>query len=217
MTTYDTIIFDLDGTLTNPEQGIVNSLIYALSQFDRTVTDRQELLKFIGPPLSYSFKHFCGFSDSETQQAIAFYRQYFSNKGWSENQLLPGVKQLLDSLKKSKKQLLVASSKPEPFAIKILQHFEIAHYFEYIAGATLDDSRSQKADVIAYLLNEAQISNPNQCVMVGDRKHDIYGAQHNHMDAIGLLLGFGSKQELEAAGATAIARNFKELEKRLLS
>ncbi|MFC3931826.1 HAD family hydrolase [Streptococcus dentapri] len=216
MTIYKTIIFDLDGTLTNPEKGITNSLIYALKQFDKTVTDKKDLYKFIGPPLSYSFKQFCGFSDTQVQDAINHYRYYFAKKGWAENQVLPGATDLLASLKAQHKQLLLASSKPQPFVLQILDHFNLTDYFDQIAGATLDDSRSTKAQVISHVLKKAGINNPEHCVMVGDREHDIQGAHQNHLPAVGLLLGFGSREELEAAGADVIVRDFDELKALLL-
>lgn len=217
MTNYQTIIFDLDGTLTDSQTGIINSLAYAFKQMGLPLPAQSQLKKFIGPPLSQSFQDFCGLNDIETQKIISYYRQYFSDKGWKENQLLPGARELLAKLKQAGKTLLVASSKPEVFVKQILDHFEIDSYFTVIAGASLDDSRSQKSAVIAHALKTAKIEELKGCVMVGDRKHDVEGAKVQGLPTIGLLLGFGSRQELEESGAIAIAENFQDLEEILLN
>lgn len=217
MTNYQTIIFDLDGTLTDSQTGIINSLTYAFKQIGLPLPAQSQLKKFIGPPLSQSFQDFCGLNDIETQKIISYYRQYFSDKGWKENQLLPGARELLAKLKQAGKTLLVASSKPEVFVKQILDHFEIDSYFTVIAGASLDDSRSQKSAVIAHALKIAKIEELKGCVMVGDRKHDVEGAKVQGLPTIGLLLGFGSRQELEESGAIAIAENFQDLEEILLN
>ncbi|AWN61352.1 HAD family hydrolase [Streptococcus sobrinus] len=217
MTNYQTIIFDLDGTLTDSQTGIINSLAYAFKQMGLPMPVQSQLKKFIGPPLSQSFQDFCGLNDIETQKTISYYRQYFADKGWKENQLLPGARELLAKLKQAGKTLLVASSKPEVFVKQILDHFEIDSYFTVIAGASLDDSRSQKSAVIAHALKTAKIEELKGCVMVGDRKHDVEGAKVQGLPTIGLLLGFGSRQELEESGAIAIAENFQDLEKILLN
>ncbi|WP_019768687.1 HAD family hydrolase [Streptococcus sobrinus] len=217
MTNYQTIIFDLDGTLTDSQTGIINSLTYAFKQMGLPLPAQSQLKKFIGPPLSQSFQDFCGLNDIETQKTISYYRQYFADKGWKENQLLPGARELLAKLKQAGKTLLVASSKPEVFVKQILDHFEIDSYFTVIAGASLDDSRSQKSAVIAHALKTAKIEELKGCVMVGDRKHDVEGAKVQGLPTIGLLLGFGSRQELEESGAIAIAENFQDLEEILLN
>ncbi|OZV23889.1 phosphoglycolate phosphatase [Streptococcus sobrinus] len=217
MTNYQTIIFDLDGTLTDSQTGIINSLTYAFKQMGLPLPAQSQLKKFIGPPLSQSFQDFCGLNDIETQKTISYYRQYFADKGWKENQLLPGARELLAKLKQAGKTLLVASSKPEVFVKQILDHFEIDSYFTVIAGASLDDSRSQKSAVIAHALKTAKIEELKGCVMVGDRQHDVEGAKVQGLPTIGLLLGFGSRQELEESGAIAIAENFQDLEEILLN
>ncbi|WP_019772860.1 HAD hydrolase-like protein, partial [Streptococcus sobrinus] len=194
-----------------------NSLTYAFKQMGLPLPAQSQLKKFIGPPLSQSFQDFCGLNDIETQKTISYYRQYFADKGWKENQLLPGARELLAKLKQAGKTLLVASSKPEVFVKQILDHFEIDSYFTVIAGASLDDSRSQKSAVIAHALKTAKIEELKGCVMVGDRKHDVEGAKVQGLPTIGLLLGFGSRQELEESGAIAIAENFQDLEEILLN
>lgn len=212
---YTTILFDLDGTLTEPAKGIVNSLEYALEKLGRVEEDKEKLLQFIGPPLQESFKNVYAFTEEETQQAITYYRSYFAEKGIFENQLYDGIVELLEALKKSGKQLFVATSKPENFAKQIIEHFGLAPYFKAVVGATLDNRRSKKSEVIAHALKSYQIV-PADTVMIGDRKFDILGAKDNKLASIGVLYGYGSKKELENAGATALVANVSELKTYLI-
>ncbi|MFC4652294.1 HAD hydrolase-like protein [Lactococcus nasutitermitis] len=212
---FDTILFDLDGTLTEPSEGIVNALLFALAKFDISA-ERQDLLKFIGPPLADSFREFYRFSEEKTALAIGYYRDYFSRKGMYENQLYDGIFELLSDLKNAGKSLIVATSKPETFAIEILKYLQIADFFDFVAGATLNESRSQKADVIAYALCSCRIS-PARALMVGDRKFDVLGAQENGLATIGVLYGFGGCKELENAGADWIAEDVTALRQLLFS
>ncbi len=193
---YQTILFDLDGTLTNPALGITNSLAYALEKFNIEVTDKKELYRFIGPPLQDSFENFYHFSKEDSLKAVDFYRDYFRHKGLYENEVYQGIPDLLERLKAQGKKLLVATSKPERFARQILKHFELFDYFDLVAGASMDGSRRLKGDVIAHALTSAQIADPSSAIMIGDRKHDIIGAKENNLDAIGVLYGFGNREEL---------------------
>ncbi|MCB5153532.1 HAD family hydrolase [Streptococcus mutans] len=213
---YQTILFDLDGTLTNPSLGITNSLAYALEKFNIEVTDKKELYRFIGPPLQDSFENFYHFSKEDSLKAVDFYRDYFRHKGLYENEVYQGIPDLLERLKAQGKKLLVATSKPEEFARQILKHFELFDYFDLVAGASMDGSRRLKGDVIAHALTTAQIADPSSAIMIGDREHDIIGAKKNGLDAIGVLYGFGNREELKKAGATYIATNVEELQGRLL-
>ncbi|MCB5093563.1 HAD family hydrolase [Streptococcus mutans] len=213
---YQTILFDLDGTLTNPALGITNSLAYALEKFNIEVTDKKELYRFIGPPLQDSFENFYHFSKEDSLKAVDFYRDYFRHKGLYENEVYQGIPDLLERLKAQGKKLLVATSKPEEFARQILKHFELFDYFDLVAGASMDGSRRLKGDVIAYALTSAQVSDLSATIMIGDREHDIIGAKKNGLDAIGVLYGFGNREELKKAGATYIATNVEELQGRLL-
>ncbi|EMB68451.1 HAD family hydrolase [Streptococcus mutans] len=213
---YQTILFDLDGTLTNPALEITNSLAYALEKFNIEVTDKKELYRFIGPPLQDSFENFYHFSKEDSLKAVDFYRDYFRHKGLYENEVYQGIPDLLERLKAQGKKLLVATSKPERFARQILKHFELFDYFDLVAGASMDGSRRLKGDVIAHALTSAQIADPSSAIMIGDRKHDIIGAKENNLDAIGVLYGFGNREELKKAGATYIATNVEELQGRLL-
>lgn len=213
---YQTILFDLDGTLTNPALGITNSLAYALEKFNIEVTDKKELYRFIGPPLQDSFENFYHFSKEDSLKAVDFYRDYFRHKGLYENEVYQGIPDLLERLKAQGKKLLVATSKPEEFARQILKHFDLYNNFDFIASASMDGSRRLKGDVIAHALTSAQVSDLSATIMIGDREHDIIGAKKNGLDAIGVLYGFGNREELKKAGATYIATNVEELQGRLL-
>lgn len=212
---YNTILFDLDGTLTDPGIGITNSVAYALRKFDIEVSDRSELYKFIGPPLMDAFSEYYGFSKEDSEKALAFYREYFSVKGLYENVLYDGTLDMLNKIKKSGKNILLATSKPEKFAITILKHFNIFNYFDFIAGATMDETRNKKDDVIKYALDTFGIADTSEALMIGDRKHDILGAKKFSIDSVGVLYGYGSKEELTNAGATYIAETTEDILKYL--
>ncbi len=207
---FDTVLFDLDGTLTDPGTGITNSVAYSLKKFGIEVDDRKELYKFIGPPLHDSFMKYYGFSEEEAETAIVYYREYFRDIGIFENEVYGGIENLLNEIKASGRKIILATSKPEEFAKRILVHFGLDKYFDFIAGATMDTSRSKKGDVIAYALRESGCSCEN-AVMVGDRLHDILGAKENGLASIGVLFGYGSKDELENAGADYIAETVEDI------
>ncbi len=213
---YNTVFFDLDGTLTDPAEGITNSVAFALSRFGIEVEDKTTLYKFIGPPLMDAFEEFYGFSPENSALALEYYREYFRVKGIYENKLYGGIEQLLCDLKQASKQIILATSKPEPFAITILEHFGIKKYFSFIAGATMDEKRNKKSDVLAYALKNANVTDLKETIMIGDRKHDILGAKDNGIDSLGVLYGYGSKEELSLAGATYIAENIEEIKKIIL-
>ena len=208
---YNYILFDLDGTLTNPEIGITNCVMYALEKFGIKVNDRKELHPFIGPPLTYSFQNFYGLSEEESKQSVAFYRERFSVKGLYENEVYEGVVEMLQTLKEQGKKIILATSKPEEYSIEILKYFQLYQYFDVIAGATMDGSRGEKADVIAYALEISHIEEKDKAIMVGDRNYDILGAKENGLDSIGVLFGFGDYEELTEAGATYIAETVAEV------
>ncbi|NQM94323.1 HAD family hydrolase [Streptococcus suis] len=213
---YQTILFDLDGTLTDSGQGILNSVAYALEKMGIEEPDTANLNRFIGPPLYESFSRFYQLSPEDTQSAVDAFRVYFKEKGMFENQLYPGIIPLLEELRTAGKTLVIATSKPEIFAKQILEHFGIAHYFDVIAGASLDSSRISKADVIGYAINQLEAF-PKHAVMIGDREHDIEGARMHQLPAIGVLYGYGSKQEFEKAGATMIVETVQDLKRFLLT
>ena len=208
---YNVILFDLDGTLTDPGLGITNSVAYALKKRNINVTDRTSLYKFIGPPLQDSFSQFYGFSQDECMAAIEDYREYFRDKGIYENELYEGIEELLKELKDAEKKIILATSKPEEFAIRILKYFHIDKYFDFIAGATMDGTRSIKADVIRFALEQFGITDLSTTVMIGDRKYDILGAAQVGIDSIGVLYGYGDYQELKGADATYIAERVTDI------
>lgn len=208
---YKTILFDLDGTLTDPGLGITNSIMYALEKFNIKVEDRTSLYKFIGPPLQESFRKYYDFSDEETTRAVAYYREYYSGKGIYENALYDGMAELLEQIKNSGRQVVLATSKPEEFAAEILRYFDIAKYFDFLAGATMDGTRNNKADIIAYAIESYHIMDLSSAVMIGDREYDIYGAKAAGLNSIGVLYGYGSLEELQNAGAAHIAEHVRDI------
>ena len=209
------VLFDLDGTLTDPAVGITNSVKYALAKFGISVSDKSELYKFIGPPLYDSFVNFYGFSHDDASLAVAYYREYFAPHGIYENSVYEGIPELLERLKTSGKTLVLATSKPEKFALEILRHFDLAKYFDLAYGATMDEKRNKKDEVIAYALSQGNID-PDDAVMVGDRIYDIEGGHKNGLVSVGVLYGYGDRAELEGAKAEFIAKDVPELEKILL-
>lgn len=211
MTHKSTILFDLDGTLTDPGIGITNSVAYALKKFGIPVPERELLYPFIGPPLADSFRTYFGLSAQEAEQAIAWYREYFQDHGLFENAVYPGIPALLKSLKQDGRHLIVATSKPEVFARRILEHFDLIAFFDLVAGSLLDNTRTRKDEVIAWALAHTLPQARQAAVMVGDRLHDIEGARKNGLDSIGVLFGYGSREELTAAGASAIAETVDDL------
>lgn len=208
---YQYILFDLDGTLTDPGAGITNSVAYALKKYNIIVEDKTELYKFIGPPLQESFQKFYGFSEDQSLEAVEYYREYFKVTGIYENEVYSGIEEMLLSLKKAGKHILLATSKPEEFAKRILEHFQLDKYFDYVAGAAMDGTRSRKGEIIQYAIDHYPIEKPSEAVMVGDREHDIIGACQTGIDSVGVLYGYGDYEELRKAGATYIANGVWEI------
>lgn len=208
---YDNILFDLDGTLTDPAMGITNSVMHALKKYGIEVSDRSELYKFIGPPLTDSFERYYGFSKSEAVTAVEYYREYFKDIGIFENKVYEGIPELLARLSDKGKTIILATSKPSVFAKRILEHFDLAKYFSFVSGSLLDGTRVRKDEVIQYALTGCNITDKSGTVMVGDREHDIIGAKKCGIQSIGVLFGYGSREELEAAGADYIAASVDEI------
>ncbi len=217
MKRYDTILFDLDGTLTDPGVGITKSVEYALNRYGITVSDRTELYPFIGPPLVDSFQKYYGFSKEKSIDAVEVYREYFRAKGMFENEVYPGIPELLKTLKQAGKTLLVASSKPEEFVLTILRHFGLLEYFDFVGGAAMDESRAKKEDVLKYVLQQAKVTDPSTAIMVGDRKFDVHGAHAFGLDAIAVTYGYGSVEELTAAKPEYLADSPARIRDVLLS
>lgn len=216
MKSYEYILFDLDGTLTDPAVGITKSVAYALEKFGIEVSDITQLNHFIGPPLLDSFMECYGFDKEKAQTAIDYYRERFRVKGLYENVVYDGIPEMLRKLKDGGKKLILATSKPEPFAKEILRHFGLEEYFVYAAGSNFDGTRTAKAEVIEYALEAAGVTDKSAAVMVGDRKHDIIGAKKTGLDSVGVLYGYGSKDELQSAGATFIAENVTDIVKLII-
>ena len=202
---YHTVLFDLDGTLTDSGHGITNSVSYALKKFGVENPEPAILYKFVGPPLVQSFQRYYGFSEEKARLAVAYYREYYTDKGIYENEVYEGVEELLIKIQASGRKLVLATAKPEKFAKIVLEHFDLAKYFDLIAGASMDEIRSQKSEVIAYALEKFGIQESSQVVMVGDREDDVKGAKQNGIDCIGVLYGYGDKEELSGAGADYLA------------
>ncbi|WP_346352988.1 HAD family hydrolase [Azotosporobacter soli] len=210
---YEYILFDLDGTLTDPALGISNSIIYALKKYGIEVGERSELFKFIGPPLAESFEKYYGFSEEKANQAVEYFREYYRAQGIFENVIYDGIEELLKTLQEKHRQLLVATTKPEVFAKQILEHFAIAQYFSFIAGSNLDGTRVKKDEVIAYALESCKITDLTKTIMIGDREHDVLGAKKIGIASLGVLFGYGDRAEHEKAGADYIVERVDEIEK----
>ena len=204
------ILFDLDGTLTNPMLGITKSFQYALASKGVDVKDLNSLSKYIGPPLRSSLMEF-GFNEEEAEELISKYREYYKATGLYENEVYDGIEELLRKLKADGKKLYTATSKAEHFAKIILEHFKLAHYFEDICGATMDPSRETKEEVIRYALCKNNIVDLDEVVMIGDREHDVEGAKRVGIASIGVLFGYGSRNELVEAGADRLAETVHEV------
>ncbi len=208
---FNYLFFDLDGTLTDPAEGITNSFIHALKKFGLEIPSYEKLCSFIGPPLVETFKTQFGFDEVKAKLGVKYYREYFSSKGLFENKVYPNIQNVLETLKSKGKKLSVATSKPEPYAIQILEHFKLAKYFDFICGSNLDETRSEKSEVIEYALRKNQIANLSKVLMIGDRKHDIIGAKKNKLKSCGVLYGYGNKEEFELSGADFIIQNPEDL------
>lgn len=209
------ILFDLDGTLTESAPGITNSLKHAQEKLGMPVSTTEELLKFVGPPLVPMFQSEWGLDEAGAHQAVEYYREYFTEKGLFENAVYPGVTEMLETLKASGAKLYVATSKPEPLTQRILDHFDLMQYFEGMAGALMDETRTTKAEVIAYALEHFGLD-PAETLMVGDRSHDVEGAAENGIPCVGVLYGYGSDTELLGAGAVRVCETAEDLTRCLL-
>lgn len=209
---YQVILFDLDGTLTDPAEGITNAIAHALTYYGIHITDKRTLYPLIGPPLHDSFMRFYGMDAETAYEAIEHYREHFATKGLLENHVYEGVEDMLRQLHAAGKTLVVATAKPEIFSVRILEHFGLAKYFTAICGAPLHPPTGfGKTDVIRDALKRMNITDPTNAVMVGDRKHDIIGAHAVGMAAIGVLYGYGDRTELTECGAEHIAPSVSAL------
>ena len=212
---YKTVLFDLDCTITDSEPGIIACVQHALRQFGIEVEDPKTLRPFIGPPLRDSFRDYFQMTPEEAEQATEYYRQRYAPIGKFECSVYPGIPGLLRRLHETGRTVILATSKPEGFAREILEHFDLAQYFDLIGGATLDGSRDTKEAVLSYILDSGRVPDRQDAVMIGDTKFDMIGAAAFSLPAVGVLYGFGSRQELEENGALFLAADAAELERYL--
>ena len=211
---YKYLLFDLDGTLTESGEGIMNSAEYAFRSMGKEVPDRTVLRSFVGPPLKENFPRF-GLNEAETAEAIRFFRSYFADRGWLENRPYDGVSDMCRQLADRGYRLIVATSKLEAQAVRIMEYFGLADMFTDIVGGDEQSARSAKADVIEYILNKHGIDR-SEAVMIGDRFYDVNGAKACGLDAIGVTYGYGSAEELLEAGAVRVFDTVEELGRYLL-
>lgn len=204
---YKIALFDLDGTITDSGPGIVNSIRYALEKYRLPVPDEEILRTFVGPPLKEQFQAVCGLDEAESVRMVEAYREYYTEKGIFENSVYSGVPEMLECLKEGGVRILMATAKPEKFARRIAEHFDFAKYFEFIGGACMDGRRTDKYEVIEYVIDSCEIPDEarKSAIMIGDRSHDMIGAKKAGLHSLGVLYGYGSREELEAAGAEMIA------------
>lgn len=208
---YDTLLFDLDGTITDSQLGIINSVHYALDKFNIAEDDVVKLKKFIGPPLIDSFRNFYGFTESQAKQAVVYYREYFTVKGIYENSVYEGIPALLAELQRAGKRLILATSKPTIFSERILEYFDLQKYFSLVVGSNLDGTRINKAEIIQYILSEMPGKDKKSFLMIGDREHDCRGARECGIDCAAVLYGYGAPSELQAEGPTYLIGSVAEL------
>lgn len=205
------ILFDLDGTLTDSAPGIMNSIRYTLRHYDLPDMDDSELRRFIGPPLMVSFSRYLGFEEEKCAEAVSVYRKYFAEKGLFENSVYVGIPEALARLQDEGFVLAVSTSKPEVYAKRILEHFDLAKFFAAICGIPLGEEGMSKAEVIANTLKALDINDKSAVLMVGDRDYDVKGASANEIECMGVLYGYGSYDELESAGAVCIAETVTDM------
>ena len=211
------ILMDLDGTITNPAEGITRCFEYALNHFGIEVENRSSLEQFIGPPLRTSFMEGFGFDEEKAELAVAKYRERFLPTGMYENVVYEGMEQALQALKAAGKVLIVATSKPEHMAKKILAHFHLDGYFDDICGSCDDAKRNEKEEVIRYALEKHDITDLSDVLMVGDRKFDVIGAAKCGLKCMGVLYGFGDEEELNGADAAYIAETVEDMARIIVS
>lgn len=210
---YQYLLFDLDGTLTNPKEGITKCVQYALRSFGIEEPDLDKLEPFIGPPLLDSFMEYYNMTPEQARTALEKYRERFRDIGIFENEVFPGVPEMLEILQKKGKKLVIASSKPEEYVLRILEKYGIRAFFHEVVGASMDEKRSAKADVIEEAFRRLQITEEKkaQVLMIGDRKHDVEGAKACGIRCLGVYVGFAKPGELEQAGADYIVHTVEEM------
>ena len=200
---YSYLLFDLDGTLTDSGEGIMRCVQYALEKFGITEQDVRKLRRFVGPPLTDSFRLFCGMNEEDALQAVRYYRERYEKQGILENQVYEGIPELLRDLAGEGRTLIVASSKPEVYVNKVLENFSIADYFACTIGSGINGKLSSKEEILAEVMRRcpSAAANRDRTLMIGDRRYDIEGARSAHIDSVGVYYGYAEAGELEEAGA----------------
>lgn len=206
MKKYDYIAFDLDGTLTDPEVGLVKGFMYAFDRVGIKYDDPKALRRYIGPPLHEEWKREYGFTEEETARAIAIFREYYDQHGWAENRVYEGIVELLEALKAMGKTIVLATSKPENTARRIMSLFGLDKYFDFCGGASTSSTRDKKWEVLEYSLLSVGATDRSRCILIGDRKYDAEGASIYGIDSIGVLWGHGSEEEIVSSGFTYVAK-----------
>ncbi|EEL06403.1 Phosphoglycolate phosphatase [Bacillus cereus BDRD-ST196] len=210
---YTTFLFDLDGTLTDPKEGIINAVLYVLEKMGIEEVNISELDSFIGPPMQQSFADRYNMNEIEVERAVFYFREYLKQSGLLENKVYDGIGALLQELKDAGNRLFVATSKPTVFAKQVIEHFQLTSFFEEIVGSNLDGTRIKKEEIIAHILQTNEELQKEEMVMIGDRKHDVIGANSNGIASIGVLYGYGNENELSDAGAIHIVKDVEELQR----
>lgn len=208
---YKYILFDLDGTIADSGEGIINGVIYALGKYGIKETNKDILNSFIGPPLVDAFMKNYSFTREKALEAVKFYREFYPKEGIYQNTLYSGIDNVIKTLKQEGKTLVLATSKPLPFAEIILKQYDLLKYFDYVIGATFDGKLNYKSDVIRVALEKSGATDKSLAIMIGDRHHDIEGAKQNAIDSIGVLYGYGDFAEHKAAGASYIAESTEDI------
>lgn len=214
MNRYKYLLFDLDGTLTDSAEGIINCIKHALDIMGFDMPEHPE--RFLGPPIYDSLAEFCGMNEEQVQEGVRLYRERYSTVGLFENRPYDGIEEMLGRLRAGGKELFVATSKPEVFAVRILEKFGLSGYFRIIGGADIKGSRNEKREVIEYVLKQAGVTSNDEVLMIGDRKHDIIGAHRTGLKCLGVLWGYGTREELEQYGADFFAETPQETADMLL-
>jgi phosphoglycolate phosphatase len=215
MDKFTTLLFDLDGTLTDSQEGLVKCMKYAMEKLGYEMPDDAQ--KFLGPPLYQSFAEFLGMNEEQVNEAVKIFRERYSTIGLFENRVYDGIPEMLQRLKDGGMRLMVATSKPRDYAVRILEKFGLLPFFEVVGGAELDGTRNYKHEVIEYVLEKASITDRSSVLMIGDRKQDVLGAHKTGLKCMGILWGYGSYEELHDAGADFIAKTLKEAADMLLA
>lgn len=205
------VFLDLDGTLTDPSEGITGGVLYVLDRFGIPETDRRKLYSFIGPPLYESFMKYYGFSREQAYQGVEVFQEYYSTRGWSENVPYSGIRELLAEWKQEGRKLILATSKPEVFAVRILENFGMAESFLLMAGGDVEETRVEKAMVIDYAKETLGLPDDIRAVMIGDTRYDVLGAAAHGIPTVGVLYGFGERVALEDAGARWLCKSVADL------